>query len=164
MIPLHKASRGLLELLRARTLGRNPDVLSSTVMPSIESTGFYGADLQVVATQVSAAGAMTRTLDGVAANMGRLFSASATIVVGAAAGTQIRLEFLYRPSAAFSFIPLASTVITAPVAAAVYRCAVLLPEPLIFLPGAEFRAGSAGDAAGADHVLQRAEFFENYAI
>ena len=164
MIPLHKASRGLLELLRARTLGRNPDELSSVVTPTIDSTGYYGCDLQVSALQVSAAGAMTRTLDGVATNAGRLFSVSATIVVGAAAGTQIRLEYLYRPSAAFSFIPLASTVITAPVAAAVYRCAALLPSPIIFLPGAEFRAGTAGDAGGADHVIQRQEFFENYAI
>lgn len=164
MIPLHKVPRGLLELLKLRTLGRSPDTISNTAIAVIESTPFYGADMQVAANETSSAAALSRTMTGTAANQGRLIAMAAEVVMGAAAGTQVRIALSYSPGPQYPSVWVASTVITAPVAAASYHLSALLPEPVVFGAGATFTVQVAGDAGGADHVVRRRELFENYAI
>ena len=162
-LPLHKSPVGLLDLLKLRTLGRNPEWLNEVVGPILDATNFYGADLQVVASDSGGAGAMSRSVSGTAARPGRLLAMSGQVTVGAAAGTQIRLLVSYTPGPSFSAVILATEVITAPVAGAVYAVAAVLPSPIVFAPGAGFTFTVAGDAAGADHTPVRRDLFENYA-
>jgi hypothetical protein len=164
MIPLHKVPRGLLELLRARTLGRSPDELANAVIANVDATEMYGSDLCVVASDSGGAGSINRTVTGTSANMGRLLGMSGQVTIGAAAGTQVRLLLQYSPGPQFSAVIVADRVITAPVAAAVYAVSVQFPRALVFNPGATFTFTTSGDAAGADHTPVRRDLFENYAV
>jgi hypothetical protein len=165
MIPLHKVPRGLLDLLRARTLGRNPDELGNVVTSIVDATSMYGSDLQVVASDALAAGAINRTITGSATFPGRLLAIGGQIVMGAAAGTFLRLRISYSPGPSFLAVPLIEQTYTAPalVNGSTYTTGILLPSPLVFAPGAQFTFSTIGDAAGADHVPTMRSLFENYA-
>lgn len=161
--PLHKTPRGLLELFRLRTLGANPPLFGELVEPGIDVAEFYGADLQTVATQDSGPVALPTGLEGTALFPGRLLQMSAFVTMGAAAGTQVRLTLEYSPNPALTSVQIGFAVIDAPQAGATYTVVARLTRPIVFLPGAQFFAFVSGDAAGADHVLTRRDFFENYA-
>lgn len=164
MIPLHKVPRGLLEVIRARSLGFNPDGLEQAVRATLNATPMYGSDLQVVATSSTAAGAVSQTLTGTAQFPGRLLAMSGELVFGASAGTVIRLYLAYSPGPSFQPVYVADRHIIPTVGATFpQRVTVLFPEPIVFAAGAQFIFTSQGDAGGADHVLTRRDLFENYA-
>jgi len=165
MIPLHKVPRGLLDLIRGRTLGLNPSELSSVVLAAIDATSMYGSDLQVVASDALAAGAINRTITGSSTFPGRLLAIGGQIVMGAAAGTFLRLRISYSPGPSFLAVPLIEQTYTAPalVAGSVFTTGIQLPSPLVFPSGAQFTFSTIGDAAGADHVPTMRSLFENFA-
>lgn len=167
MIPLHKVPQGLLGLLRARTLGRNPDELASVVSTIVNATPHYGSDLQVTAQTVSGAGAISQTLTGTATFPGRLIAMGGFVTVGAAAGTRLTWAFVYSPSPQFANQPvcLGSGSYAAPILAAGVQLqfGITLPEPIVFGPGSTFTLFTVGDAGGADHNTGRRDLFENYA-
>lgn len=157
---LHKVPAGLLDLLRLRTLGRAPDQFSDSVLATVESSNFYGADVMVVASDSGGAGAVSRSVTGTAARPGRLFAMSGQITIGAAAGTALRLLLSFSPGPQFSSVIVAQEVWT-PVAAGVFCVSIVFPSPIVFLAGASFTFTTAGDAGGADHTPVRRELFEN---
>lgn len=160
--PLHKAPEGLLQLMRLRTLGANPNQFDEVAGAFIEVANFYGSDLLVSSTVTDAAGAISQTSTGTAQFPGRLFAMSGQITVGAAAGTNLRLILRFAPNVAFPPVTVADRVVT-PVANASFHISVLFPSPIVFKAGAQFVLSTSGDAAGADHVLTRRDLLENYA-
>lgn len=165
MIPLHKVPRGLLELLRARTLGANPAELAGVVAATVNATPMYGSDLQTVQSETGAAGAIDRTLQTVMTVSGRLLAMHGQVAVGAGAGTYLRMFLGYSPGPNLPIVWLADRYVT-PTGGANNPFIIstgLLPEPIVFSPGAAFSFIVEGDAAGADHVPIRRDLFESYA-
>lgn len=161
--PLLKVPRGLLDLLRIRTLGRNPDAVDFSIKPTIDATEHYGSDLVVVDSTSIGAGAITRTCAGTSTFPGRLIAMGGFVVVGAAAGTQIRMMLSVGTQANITGVPVGEVYITAPVIGATYTVSAVLSKPIVFGPGWQFILTVQGDAGGADHTILLRSLFENYA-
>lgn len=160
--PLNKAPRGILEILRLRTLGKNPQFFSEVAQAFIDTTEYYGADLLVSSSKALGAGAMTRTTQETYTVPGRLFAVSGVLIVGAAAGTQIRLSLSMTPPGSSADVGIGELIVTAPVIGASYQVSSRLPKPMVCLPGTVFNFSTAGDAAGADHQPFLRTLFEQY--
>lgn len=159
--PLHKAPSGLLELLRLRTLGGQPNQFSEQLIGTIHANEFYASDLLRSGNQTGTAGAFPRALTG---NVGAgitgapggpiaLTHFAAIIVMGAAGGTQVRIRIgLDLPdSGPTSWV---GHMVGAPAAAGGGYVAVAAFSPWLVVPaGTRFVANAESDAAGADHVL-----------
>lgn len=93
MFPLHKAPRGLLELLRLRTGGEQPNEFDPRLIGVVEAGGFYGADILNVTNGVATTGAvpnLAKILTPAANQVGsafRLRAIAGRLTVGAAAFT-----------------------------------------------------------------------------
>lgn len=159
--PLHKAPSGLLELLRLRTLGGQPNQFAEQVIPTIRANEFYAVDLLRSGSTSGAAGAFPRSIAG---NVGAgvvgapggpiaLVAYAAIVTMGAAGGTQLRIRIgLDLPDAG----PTAwvASEVFAPAAAGGSYVATALFSPWLVLPGgARFFGTAESDAAGADHVM-----------
>lgn len=162
ILPLSKTPRGLLELLRLRTGGKNPDEVSGTLVATIESGGFYGADLQTVTAGGPTVQAYPFASTVSMTRGGRLLGAELIVVVGAAAGTQHRLRVAYRPGAQFGGVTIAQTIVTAPAAGQIYSAFAPINPGLVFGVGAQFVFSAESDAGGADHSFQTRVLFEDY--
>lgn len=159
--PLHKSPIGFLELLRLRTLGRAPELVADTIRPTIDSTSFYGCDLQEVDSFNNGAAAYPITVTRQGLIAARTFSSSMTVAVGAAAGTFLRMRLGYRPNPGAALATIAYGAFV-PTVAGVFTLAVLLPSPIVHRPGASWTFEAFSDAAGADHVAVTTRLFEQY--
>lgn len=160
--PLHKSPAGLLELLRLRTLGRQPGLFSEQVSSVVESTEFYAADLVINGSEDGAAGAINQTFLGAAApTYRRYLGLSGQLIMGAAAGTVISVGIGFRSPAAAANVAWGTLNLNTPVAAMVYRVHAQFPIPLVLPPGSQPMIQTSGNAAGADHVLQLRYCFHN---
>ena len=159
-MPLQKAPRGILELLRLRTLGDNQNKFSDTLDASVDATNFYGADLQVVSTD-SLVGAITRTVTSVATVPGRILGLSGICTIGAAAGTRLSMRISYAPNPSANPVVLGFDTRT-PVIGADFAVVAAFSTPIVFLPGARWDFTTQGDAAGADHQQILRCLFEQY--
>lgn len=168
--PLHKSPRGLLELFRLRTLGRQPDRFGDTVVPVVEVGEFYAADLKLVSTPALTTGAIggagmssTLTLTGPI----RVHAAGAVVVCGAAAMTNVTVtvEVLRQSPAGPPTLgcPLVSYFFPAINAGARVGVGVPIGRSWVLLPGAAMGiiARISGTAAGADHTVQASTLIDN---
>ena len=162
--PLQKSPRGLLELMRLRTLGEQPRLFSEQVMPVIESNPFYGADLLQVLSPTANVGAIlnlasTQTM----LNASGLRGLGAFLTIGAAPATNVTLMWsvvIGDPTGATEASLGSQFIAQAPATAALF-CG--LPLPLLVLPpGTLCRCRVVGTAAGADHALRVTVLFEDY--
>lgn len=162
--PLWKSPRGLIELFRLRTNGRNPDQFATAVQPVADVQDFYGADLLFTADTAAAAAAfpITQTID--VAFTRRFWGFSFQITLGAAAGTRLSLRIGMRvPSSGSAVYIVAQTVYTAGlVAAQNYNTFVNFPRPIVLSSGAQFVCVAVGDAGGADHVATSQSLSESF--
>jgi len=160
VFPLHKVPLGLLELLRARTLGRAPDIFSNTVTPIVDATDFYAGDLLRSSTSAPTVGALANlTEDFLLTGPISLRALSGTVVVGAAGGTNLCISI--GVSLQLTFVTLAQ--FNWPVVAAAQICRVGIPIPgrYVIPPGASLFAQASGTVAGVDHSLSVAGLIEN---
>lgn len=161
--PLRKWPSGLLELLSLKNQGISPQQLSPTLTPVLVANGFYGADL-VFTSNDNSTGALPRTVTGIigagAAAPGpiQILSLSAEILVGAAAGTRLCVQFgLSVPNANAPVHWLGQLFISGANLAAAQTYGVPAThafEDLVILPGTRIFAQAFGDAGGADHTLR----------
>jgi hypothetical protein len=160
---LQKVPAFLLDLFRLRTTGQLPTAFGDTVVPTVDVSSMYGSDMQVTSSSSGAAGALPRNV--VAGPVGyatRYLGLAGEAVMGAAAGTQLRLTIgVAVPTVGQQFFPLFSTLITAPQAGGSYMVGGLLPYPVVFPPGTALLLRMFGDAAGADHVASLKLFIED---
>jgi len=159
--PLHKSPIGWLELLRLRTLGKAPDVAGDTVIPTSDTTSFYGCDLQEVDAGSGGAGAFNLSIVRTFTVAGRVLGINISTQIGAAAGTFIRSRIFYQPNPSAASCCIGAQVFT-PVVGGLFALGFVLPEPLVARAGAIFTFQSDGDAAGADHQLFSRILFEAY--
>lgn len=167
--PLHKSPRGLLELFRLRTLGRQPDQFGDTVVPVVEAGEFYAADLKLISTATATTGAIggagmsnTLTLTGPI----RLHAAGAVVICGAAAMTNVTITVeLLRQNAAGTVLgcPLGCYFFPAINAGARIGVGVPIARSWVLLPGASMAVivRISGTAAGADHSIQPSTLIDN---
>lgn len=159
--PLHKAPSGLLELLRLRTLGGQPNLFSEQLLGTIRANEFYAVDLLRSGNTAGAAGAFPRSVAGVvgAGVTGApggpiaLVSYAARCVMGAAGGTQLRIRVGIDIPDAGPTALVGAGVFTTPVAGGSYVVPVLFSPWLVLPAGSRFICDAESDAAGADHVL-----------
>lgn len=153
---LPRAPTGLLELLGLKTGGAQPNAVEGVIAPSIDIAPFYGMEKLFSANTAFAAAAITQT-QTVSVTFPRIYLAfSFQVTMGAAVGTRLSMRLGVRaPSAASPLTLLAQEYVAAPflVAGEFLECIWLAPFPMVFPPGAQFVARSAGDAAGVDHVV-----------
>ena len=160
---LQKAPNFLLDLFRLRTTGQQPSAFGDTVIPVAVVDGMYGSAMQITSSVNGAVGALPRTQS--IADIGesaRYFGAAASIVVGAAAGTQMQATiFLQSPSQGSNVFPLFETKIWTPMIGKTYYFGGLFPAPLTLTDGAAIQAVVAGDAGGADHSISMYVYLED---
>lgn len=146
--------------------GETPTELEDRVRGSVDLTDMYGSNLLQVTNDALAAGGINRTVQGISQSQGRLLQMSGTVVMGAAAGTFVKIALLYAPSAAFQLCCVGHTVYTGAglIAGATLRCAASLTRPIVFQPGALLQVEISGDAAGADHTAFGRHLFESFVI
>ena len=143
--------------------GETPREIADSVRLVVDTTPYFGVDVQTVATDTTTA-ALPLTLAGVAANPGKLLGFSVRVQMGAVPGTQLRVRYGYSPNPGVNRVYLGSLVQADPVAGAFYTLNGFLPGGIVFEPGAGFAAEVESDGAGgADHNVTRRDFFENYA-
>lgn len=164
--PLQKSPFGLLEALRLRTQGNQPDEFSNTVGGSYDVRDAYGADLLLTQFAASAAGALSgRNVTNVHGAPLRLRGISAHLTVGAAAvtaGGYLECGIIQRTlsSASGVLVPFAFGAFG--VAAAGATLAVGVPCDILLPAGITLYAKANGTAAGADHVVNVQYLFEDY--
>lgn len=166
--PLHKAPQGLLELLRLKTLGRQPTIFADTLAPTVESERFYSLDVQNNGSFVPATspgGFPLGATDTLLTGPVLVRALSAQIVMGAAGGTYVHWALGCVLAAAgggpvLSF--LSSGALGAVAAGVTFRVGGMLPEPLLLPAGAQLVASIISDAAGADHQISLRTTYANY--
>lgn len=152
--PLQKAPRGLLELLRLKTLGEQPNAFDRTVSPSIDITDFYANDVQQTFNVNNALAALPQTLTQPVTEPIRVLAMAAEMTLGAAAGTRLQVRVGVRSPQNTSTVWFASENVTAGLAAGLSYVAVgILSGPMVIPPGWTLVAHAVGDAGGADHQL-----------
>lgn len=154
--PLHKSPQFLLDLFRLKTVGGSPYAFGETVQPGVDVTSFYGADIQLSSSLVSAAGALPRTATFTVVNPARYLAVATECTLGAAPGTTLRLGVFYRSNSVSVAVPLFWEVFTgAPPLVANTGILVggMLATPIVAPAGAVFFASASGNAGGADHVV-----------
>jgi len=149
---LHKAPRFLIDLLRLRTQGGQPNQFGSQVIPIVDTTRMYGADMQLSSSAASGATAVPATVTFTIVNEATYLAVAGEFTVGAAAGTFAALTIGYRSSASSVFVPLYSERIV-PTAGRSYFYGGQLRQPIVARAGAQFLSLVQSDAGGADHVV-----------
>lgn len=153
---LPRAPTGLLELLGLKSGGAQPNAVEGTVAPSLDVFPYWAMEKLFSANTAFAAAAETQT-QTVTVTFPRIYLAfSGQITLGAAPGTRLSMRLGVRaPSAASPLTVLAQEYVAAPhlVAGEFYEIVWLAAYPVVFPPGAQFVLRTAGDAAGADHVV-----------
>lgn len=167
MFDLRKVPRGLLELLRLRSDGKNPGGLEESIRLTIESRDFYASDLLVPASSAATVGALGGV--GIAnvltltRNLG-LRALGAELTIGAAAATNVTISWnLTLPGAPLFAIPLGAQFFDALNVAANIRVGSG-PFPFVLPAGSVLIAQATGTAAGADHSLNVRGLLENLAF
>lgn len=154
--PLYKSPRGLLEALKLRTVGKNPDRFSEMVQPTVDVLDMYTADVLFTAAVATGAAAypFNSTLD--VAFTRRFLGVSASITMGAAPGTRLTIRIgVAVPSSSSPAVIVAYGAQTAPflVAGGNFSVFALFPRPLVLTAGCQIVTVAESDAAGADHQL-----------
>lgn len=161
--PLHKSPRGLLELLRLRTLGQQPHLFGETVTPVTDVTEFYAADLKGAIAGTAVAGSLVtaRVADLVLTSPVRLHAISGDITAGAAALTNafmsLGLVFNGVNGIGASLGGIFFPTILAGVPA---RWGVAF-DPIVLDPSVRLRITAWGTGAGVDHTIQVAGLIDN---
>lgn len=155
--PLQKGPLGLLELLRMKQGGKQPVLFGEQVVPVVNVTPFYGADLlKTGLTGAAAVGAVTSPLtatEDVTVGPNLLTSVGCQFVNGAAAGASLTLQWGFQvPGSASPQAPLGAISVVS-YANGVFNVGSALPYPLIIPPGTRLWARATGNAVGADHSL-----------
>lgn len=153
--PLAKFPPGVLELLSLKTLGQAPSLFGELVVPTFEMLDFYGADRIVGVAENGPAAAIGSTFSSAAAvNYRRLLGFSATLIIGAAGGTNGGVAIGINVPGQTSPTLFGVANLGAVVAGGFYRVAGELPCPLVLPPGHTYVAISYGNPVGTDHQLQ----------
>lgn len=154
MFELVKAPRGLLELFRLRTNGRQPDTFANVVAPTVDVTDFYGIDLAVCGASNTAAQALPTSNVQTLAQPVRLLALSAELTIGAAAGTRLAGRTGVRFNTSEAIVWLSAFSFQGTIAAgSAHVAGGWIPGGLILPQGAQLFVGFEGDNAGADHVV-----------
>lgn len=149
--PLHSSPDGLLELLRLKVQGKNPDQFSDVLQPTVELTEFYGAKSVVAVTETGAAGVLPQTQNAAASAFPRrLLALSGRVVLGAAVGTNISMQLAVVVQGQAVHV---GSFAAATFAGGIFAVAAQLPRPLVLPPQHSYSVAVQGDAAGADHVV-----------
>lgn len=147
---LHKASLGLLELFRLRTLGRNPSFFSDTITGVCDVTEFYGCDLLSSVAETAAAAAIGPMSSAVAANPRRYLCMQGQVTIGAAAGTFLRLQIGFNHQGVSQALAIATYT---PVVGQTFAVTTgKIPGGLVLPPGDFLQLIVLSDAGGVDHV------------
>jgi hypothetical protein len=152
VFPLHKFPLGLLEVFRLRTSGGQPTEFGQGVQATTDVTDFYASDLLAVQNSSSGATTLPLTLVVTMPNPRRILGVSGVVVLGAAAGTVLRLRLGVRTNASQAIHYIGS---------ATYTPTALVSHPVLgsALPPYTLPAGSQlvlevdSNAGGADHVI-----------
>ena len=145
--------------------GVGPVELNDKINGSVDLTDMYGSSLLQVTNDAAGAGIISRVVAGVAQAPGRLLHMSGVAVLGAAAGTFLKVSLLFAPNGATPPATVGSTIITVGlVAAATVRFGAPLTKPIVFNPGAFLQVEFVGDAGGADHTLFGRHLIENFTL
>jgi len=156
--PLHKVPRGLLELLRGRTLGRTPDELGGIVTPTIETTAYYAADILLTSANTATTAAVPILSNYVTTAAFRVYAVGAVFVNGAAAGANMFLSWgiqvggLAPTPNTNTELALGQIALGTTVAGQAYHGGSVI-DSYYALPGSILWARVNGTAAGVDHQL-----------
>lgn len=156
--PLQKAPRGLLELLRLRTLGDQPYEFGSALEPGIDCTPFYASDLQKTLSFGPSVGSLVVVggleFTAIPVNPILVYGIGGQLTLGAAPGTYVEWSVGLRlPQATAQPCILATGRKTALIAAQVIPFGSSLSVPIICPAGGAIYVQCKGDGAGADHSL-----------
>jgi len=166
--PLHKApSTLLMDLLRLRTQGKQPDEFGTSVLPTIDLLPFYASDL-LANTATSSTGAMPLTVTTTALSIPlKMVGVAGRIQIGANAGTRIGATvgaFLPGPAAQGGFFPLFQSSAGqggTPFAGMEFWVGGKLPgPPVVFPPSAVLQLRVIGNQTGSDHQGSLLMMFE----
>jgi hypothetical protein len=160
---LQKAPSFLLDLFRLKTTGFSPTQFADAVVPTTDVSSMYGAEMQVTGASNGSAGAFPRSQSAFTGVASRYWGLAGSVIVGAAAGTQIQLTIGVTFPRAGNFFPIASTLIITPQALRTYYVGGLFPcGPIVLPPGGSITVIAAGDAAGADHNTSLFTYLEDF--
>lgn len=157
---LSKPPVGLLELMRLKVGGKQPTLFSETVVPVLEVSDFYAADILLNTSGAPTVGALANLLETLTFTTAlRVHAVCATLVIGAAPATNIHVSWGYSLSGAE--IGIGSQFIAQANAGAVLFCGS--PFPGLVLPASAILiARASGTAAGVDHSLDVTATVDNY--
>jgi hypothetical protein len=155
---LHKAPLGLLDLFRLRVLGEQPNKFGREVQPSVEVGQFYGLDRTTDTNDSLTAVAITQTIIHTIGNLSPggpalIETLGGLVIVGAAAGTQIRMLLGVRTRPTSGLVYIGENVITAPVAGGFYAVVGMVSRPMLLPPSGQVVLEVQGNAAGVDHTI-----------
>lgn len=151
--PLHKAPLGLIEIFNLKTLGRQPDLFSDTVAPTIDTRDFYSAGLLLASGTGGEVGALLNLFERLTltAHVG-VRGIGAILTIGAAGGTNVSITVGYENESGFR-CPLGTHSFAAVFAGQIVEFG--LPMRAVWPAGTRVYANAyAGSVAGADHLLQ----------
>jgi hypothetical protein len=166
--PLHKATVGLLELMRLRTLGANPNLFSDQVQPVLETHEHYASDILRGLGAGSVAGAMANLTNDLTIDRRMAIKAvNATITIGAAAATNVTLEvgiIVANQAGVLEYVNLYRQFYSALAAGAGVSCGGPVPNWVLSPRTSGIRSRVNGTAAGVDHSLDVSALIEDYAL
>lgn len=153
--PLGKPAAGFTSILDLKALGDNPQAVDSVLIPCVELFELYILDRMSSNLITGAAAALSLSLATTitAAPGSRFLAISASVLIGAAAGTRLDIEIGVRaPSAASPYCRIASARMGTPYIGGLFTVVAQLTAPLILPVGSTIEMVARGDAAGADHT------------
>lgn len=162
--PLQKYPRGLLESLDLKTLGHTPNTFGETVVPVVDAFDNYLVDRIFTSQLTPVIGAIGQTLfTTLSVGPARIQSLGALVIVGAAAGTWVRITLGFRlpsTSNALSTVHQESFVVPILGAGRTLRTGVVLNQTFIIPSGGQTWVQTSGDAAGVDHSVSLDSVFQ----
>lgn len=165
MFDLRKVPRGLLELLRLRTDGKNPSGLEEAIRFTIETRDFYGSDLLFPVDNTATVGALATINNN--NNLTRpigLRALGGELTIGAAAATNVVCSWGFTVAGFPAFIVPVGSIFFPNLAAAQLVRFGSAPLPFVLPAGSVLIAHVTGTAAGADHTLNVRGLIENLAF
>lgn len=164
--PLQKPPRGLLEVLRLKQAGKQPEWFSEQLVPVIDGREFYASDILAAfggAAQVGALANLTRELT-LTSSFG-VKAISGNLTIGAAAATNVYLEigvlFGAIGGSLAEYIVLQQVFIAQAAIGAILGIGCVLPN-WVLPAGTIVRCRANGTAAGVDHSLDVSTLVENF--
>jgi hypothetical protein len=161
--PLHKFPLGLLEVFRLRTSGGQPTHFGEAVQPVSDVTDFYASDLLQVFNASSGATTLPLTLVTTLPNPRRIVGVSGVVVIGANAGTVLRLRLGVRTNASQVIHYIGNSQPTSAVNTTFPALGSALP-PYTLPAGSQFVLEVDSNATGGDHVIAIRYLAQDFAV